>query len=488
MANQNKVKKAENETVLNKCKQTAENMEGNAEKASQQFPQIPEDAAVPIAADAYSRNDDVSDFGIPVEGMIRRCRDAGHTVWAYARVSTKSQDLTRQIDRFTGLSIDMEHIIQDKATGTNFERDGFQKMMKLVQEGDVIIFTELDRFGRDFMENVLFAMRINVEKKVGIGFIENQGLNRMGEQSPLHALISMIMFLTQAYSSHDEHEKILSRTSQGRKIKAKAGAAFGRKPSGITDRFWELEGDILEGRISHNKARKELKVNYRTLKKWIRFAKKQRMKKAVEDRMGTLSKKVKIWCGKALSAGAAITTETVFEIKSLIEKFVANAGTLADSLSVWRRIPIVDEDGTIIRPKTYQRKETEMDAEVAELEAGIGRINAFADELVRIMESGEKSVLAAAELTEKEIIVKNEPKKQEIIVKNDADSSSTGKADDTDRIVNTERAGGFDDATRQDSKPAGRVSVLELFLAVAGSMKELKRKLAALNQKTVAEF
>ncbi|MBQ9437133.1 MAG: recombinase family protein, partial [Lachnospiraceae bacterium] len=253
MLNPKKSRKAKNSKRKNAANQAA-----NAEKTMENEQHA---AVIPLAIGAYGRNDDVSDFGIPAEEMIKRCRKAGHTAWAYARVSTKAQDLARQVDYFIRLGIDMGHIIQDKATGTNFERDGFQKLLKLVQEGDVIIFTELDRFGRDFMENVVFAMRITVEKKVGIGFIENQSLNRMGHQSPLHVLISMIMFLTQAYSSHDEHEKILSRTSQGRKIKAKAGAAFGRKPNDITDAFREMEDDILSGRIPQNKAKKALGVN-----------------------------------------------------------------------------------------------------------------------------------------------------------------------------------------------------------------------------------
>ena len=421
--------------------------------------------AKPVSARESDKNDTFSDFGISVEEMVRRCRESGHTVWAYARVSTKAQDLTRQIDHFLKLTVRRENIIQDKATGTNFERDGFKRLLGLVREGDIILFTELDRFGRDFMENVAFAMRITVEKRVGIGFIENRGLNRMGDQSPLHALISMIMFLTQAYSSHDEHEKILSRTSQGRRVKAKAGAAFGRKPIDITDKFREMEDGILEGRISHNKAGKALGVNYRTLKKWVRYAKKQRMKKAVEAKMALLSKKAKAWCKKAMGMGTALTIETVCEVKALVERFIASAEKLAESLSVWRRTPVVDEDGTIIRPQTYQRKETELDAEVADLEASIEGINAFTDELIRIMESGDKNALIASE-----------PVGQEII------------KDTADRIGKDGSMEDFDSAGRPGSKPFGKVDISDLFLAVTETMKEIKEKLVVLKQKTVAEF
>ncbi|MBQ9438569.1 MAG: recombinase family protein, partial [Lachnospiraceae bacterium] len=342
----------------------------------------------------YGKNGDISDFGISVEEMIRRCRESGHTVWAYARVSTLAQDLRRQIDDFLKLGVKKKNIIQDKATGTNFERHGFKKLLNLVKEGDIILFTELDRFGRDFLANVNFAIQITIEKKVGIGFIANPELNRMGRQSEFHTLISMMMFLVHAYSSFDEHEKILRRTSQGRKVKAKAGAAFGRKPSDITDEFRKRENDILSGRVSRTMARKELGVNYRTLKKWIRYARKQRLKREVEEKASVLSQKAAAWLKEMLGAGAAVAMETVLEVKGLVEEFIASMENLAEALSVWRRVPVVDEDGTIIRPKTYQRKETELDNEVRSLEADIRGLNLFADGLIKALESGRTGVPA----------------------------------------------------------------------------------------------
>ena len=469
MTNKSKSSKARKKALQKNPKKDVGKTMGNAEGVSQSSPQAPVTPASPMSiAVASSKNDDISDFGIPAEEMIRRCREAGHTVWAYARVSTKAQDLTRQIDRFTGLSIDMEHIIQDKATGTNFEREGFQKLLGLVQEGDVIIFTELDRFGRDFIENVVFAMRITLEKKVGIGFTEHPELNRMGSQPPLHALLSMIIFLTQAYSAHDEHEKILSRTSQGRKVKAKAGAAFGRKPIDITDKFRKMEDGILDGRISNKKARKELGVNYRTLKKWIRYAKKQRMKEAVERKMGILSKKVEAWCGEALAAGGGMAAETVFEIRNLFEKFIEEAGNLASSLSAWRRIPVVDVDGTIIRPATYQRKETELDAEVADLEIGIKGIGAFTDELIKIIGSGGKGVFNAAGTVGQEIAAKD--------------------ADSTDNACNASGTDDLGSAGEPGRRPSGKAGISSLFPAILEIMEALKEKLEALKQKNVAEF
>ena len=448
-------------------------------KRVQKKPETGKTAAAPLVS-GFDKKGDLSDFGIPVEEMIRRCRGSGHTVWAYARVSTLAQDLTRQVDRFLELGIDAADIVQDKATGTNFERDGFKRLMESVREGDIILFTELDRFGRDFMENVNFAMRITLEKKVGIGFIANPELNRMGRQSELYALISMMMFLMQAYSSYDEHEKIMSRTSQGRKVKAKEGAAFGRKPRDVTDRFWEMEEGILNGSIPQRKAGKELGVNYRTLKKWIRHARKQRMRKGIEKKARDLSEQAKEWCNEAVRAGAPFSSEIIFEVKELVDRFIANVGILAESLSSWRRKPVVDKDGTIIRPATYQRKETELDAEVEDLEANVEGIKTFTDQLIGILKNPD-GVFEPAAVSGGHIKSINGIGD----IKNEEDGKSEKEEGrDSGNEKSEKNASDNDSNAKRGAEPNG-LSLKKLLATLLKIMKRLERKLAALKARLI---
>ncbi|WP_161948933.1 recombinase family protein, partial [Streptococcus suis] len=50
--------------------------------------------------------------------------------YGYARVSTKEQNVDRQITAFLGEGIDSRNIYTDKATGSNFNRKKYRTLLK----------------------------------------------------------------------------------------------------------------------------------------------------------------------------------------------------------------------------------------------------------------------------------------------------------------------------------------------------------------------
>ncbi len=68
----------------------------------------------------------------------------------YARVSSKDQNLDRQIAAFKELgAIDWE-IITDKESGKDFDREGYQYLKKqLLRRGDTLVVKSLDRLSRN---------------------------------------------------------------------------------------------------------------------------------------------------------------------------------------------------------------------------------------------------------------------------------------------------------------------------------------------------
>jgi DNA invertase Pin-like site-specific DNA recombinase len=71
----------------------------------------------------------------------------------YARVSTKEQNLERQIQALVSAGVDETDIYKDKASGKDFKRDKWQELTreKLI-EGDTLFILSLDRMGRDWKE------------------------------------------------------------------------------------------------------------------------------------------------------------------------------------------------------------------------------------------------------------------------------------------------------------------------------------------------
>ena len=75
-------------------------------------------------------------------------------VYGYARVSTKKQDLTRQITELTlfaeNNNLKIEKIFSDKETGTNFNRKEYKELVnKTIVENDIILIQNIDRLGRN---------------------------------------------------------------------------------------------------------------------------------------------------------------------------------------------------------------------------------------------------------------------------------------------------------------------------------------------------
>lgn len=71
-------------------------------------------------------------------------------VFGYARVSTRDQNLDRQVIRLREYGITERNIIVDKESGKNFDRPGYHALIStMLRRGDTIVVTSLDRLGRD---------------------------------------------------------------------------------------------------------------------------------------------------------------------------------------------------------------------------------------------------------------------------------------------------------------------------------------------------
>lgn len=71
--------------------------------------------------------------------------------FGYARVSSKEQNLDRQLDGLRKF-VDDRDIFFDKQSGRDFDRPGYRQMKSMLRSGDTLYVTELDRLGRNKKE------------------------------------------------------------------------------------------------------------------------------------------------------------------------------------------------------------------------------------------------------------------------------------------------------------------------------------------------
>ena len=80
-------------------------------------------------------------------------------LYGYARVSSKSQNEERQIIALREFGIEARDIYCDKQSGKDFDRPEYQKLLHLLQAGDVLVVKSIDRLGRNYNE-ILCQWRI----------------------------------------------------------------------------------------------------------------------------------------------------------------------------------------------------------------------------------------------------------------------------------------------------------------------------------------
>ncbi len=82
--------------------------------------------------------------------------------YGYARVSTQTQRLDRQIKSITEYAGDrkIERIYKEKFTGTRLDRPEFQRLLNVIEPGDTIIFDSVSRMSRTADEGYQLYMEL----------------------------------------------------------------------------------------------------------------------------------------------------------------------------------------------------------------------------------------------------------------------------------------------------------------------------------------
>ena len=85
-------------------------------------------------------------------------------VYGYIRVSTADQCEYRQTAAMADKGVPAENIYTDRQSGKDFNRPGFQKLIKNLKSGDLLYIKSIDRLGRDYDE-ILEQWRIITKEK-----------------------------------------------------------------------------------------------------------------------------------------------------------------------------------------------------------------------------------------------------------------------------------------------------------------------------------
>ena len=99
-------------------------------------------------------------------------------IYGYARVSSKEQNLERQIKELKGAGVEERNILMDKQSGKDFNRKSYNLLVgtdttaPLLREGDVLTVYSIDRLGRNYTEIMKQWQYITQEIKADIRVLD----------------------------------------------------------------------------------------------------------------------------------------------------------------------------------------------------------------------------------------------------------------------------------------------------------------------------
>ncbi|WP_267202178.1 recombinase family protein [Limosilactobacillus kribbianus] len=141
----------------------------------------------------------------------------------YARVSSKDQNLERQLYRAKQVKADK--IFQDKKSGKNTERAGLKEMLNYIREEDTLEVVSLDRLSRNYTD-IKKLVQIVKEKKVKL-LIDDLPVTHTGNDLVDNFLLDMMISLM-GFVAENERQKIRERQRQGIERAKQKGKYRGR--------------------------------------------------------------------------------------------------------------------------------------------------------------------------------------------------------------------------------------------------------------------
>lgn len=181
----------------------------------------------------------------------------------YARVSTRDQDLSLQLDalKVAGCT----KVFQEKVTGSKKKRPELEKMLEQLRPGDIVVIWKLDRLARSTKDLIDLVNQIQERKAE---------LQSLTEKIDTTTATGKLVFHLFAALAEFEKDIIRERTQAGL-VAARARGRNGGRPKGLSKKAQQTaiiaETLYQEGQLTVSEICEQLSVSRGTLYKYLRY-------------------------------------------------------------------------------------------------------------------------------------------------------------------------------------------------------------------------
>lgn len=220
------------------------------------------------------------------------------STYGYIRVSTKEQNIDRQLPTMRGHNIPDEFIFIDKLSGKDTNRPEFQRLLNVVKPGDTIVFHELSRMSRDMLDTLKLCRELS-EKNIKLIFEKDNITVEKNESNPMSNLVLNIF----AAFAQMERELINERQREGIEIAKRKGKFQGGTPYNTDKKnldmvfkaytSGQIDRETACKSITHKNAAGEILTGvstptfYKILRKWLDENNMERLSGYTQKRTNT---------------------------------------------------------------------------------------------------------------------------------------------------------------------------------------------------------
>lgn len=182
-------------------------------------------------------------------------------IYGYARVSSRDQNLARQLEAFASFGIDNNHIFCDRKSGKDFERRNYLKLIKKLKCGDLLVIKSIDRLGRNYSMIMDEWGRITKNIQADVLVLDMPLLDTREKSDTLVGkFIADIVLQILSFVAENERENIRARQAEGIAAAKKNGVVFGRPKKVYTPEFIQTANDFQQKKITLSQALGETKM------------------------------------------------------------------------------------------------------------------------------------------------------------------------------------------------------------------------------------
>lgn len=191
--------------------------------------------------------------------------------YGYARVSSRSQNLDRQIEELKAFGLSDSQIYVEKQSGKDFDREIWQQLKGKLRAQDLLVIKSIDRLGRNYQAILQEWADLTRNLNIMIVVLDMPLLDtRSQPDSLVGCFISDLVLQILSFVAENERLNIKVRQAEGIRIARQKGRHLGRPRYIPPENFSDIARQYARRELTLAEALSRLQIKKSTFYKYIK--------------------------------------------------------------------------------------------------------------------------------------------------------------------------------------------------------------------------